>query len=323
MKRKCLLILSVVLSIGSAYCIPHSTTNGTGISVNTVKDSVRFSEAVAYKMLYENQIASNGSILNTIFYALGGLAAAILFVFASNWWFNDKKVKELIREIDTKVQRIKDETYLELSEKISSTSVEKVEELNSFQNKIQTDINIAISNITGQFNSFSDSLLKQIKEDNKDLLSNYQKQLDSFNANYTQQISTLNENLKSSVISIKENINDKEAYLKKLLNSEEKSRLNEINNLKRRIVRNEAWMWEGRNIPNNTLRTLLEELDLKISSDSDLKFVLGQILETSQKLTWLLLSNKTEIREKLTKLPEKYSSIIEEILAITDNVKEL
>ncbi len=82
-------------------------------------NSLGFTEAEAYKLLYENQIKANDAVLKTIFYALGGLATAILAVFASNWWFNEKKVRDVARDIDRQIKDLANTALAELTQKIS------------------------------------------------------------------------------------------------------------------------------------------------------------------------------------------------------------
>ena len=203
--------------------------------VPQLNDTSKLSEEEAYKMLYENQLKSNDAILKTIFYALAGLGTAMIFVFASNWWFNEKKVNEITKGINSQINDLKNEALNELREKINLLSIEKTAEINHSQTKLQEEVTDAITTLTLRFTEFNDKIRAEIKEDNKALSENYQKQLDSFNENYRQQLASLNETISSGYQNLKETIGTKEEFLRSLINVETQSRLNELNLMKEEI----------------------------------------------------------------------------------------
>ncbi|MCX6256528.1 MAG: hypothetical protein NTW49_01280 [Bacteroidia bacterium] len=319
------LFILLLLLILVSFCKQDSNDKiKNQISKIQSKDTTALSEGNAYKMLYENQLKSNDSILKTIFYALGGLGSAVLLMYASTWWFNEKKVRDVINEIDTKIKGVKKDTLTELTENINKLSTEKSTEIYQIQNKLQEETAANITELTLKFTELSEKIRAEIKEDNKGLINNYQKQLETFNQNYVQQINSLNDNIKTLNSDINEKINSKEENLKGLINSETQLRLSEINSIKANIFRNEFWMWDARGVHINALRAQLNELALKLENKySDLHFYLEQILETSKKLSYLYDFDKKEIRKLLTKVPENNMEIVFEILKITDNLKEL
>ncbi len=313
-----LLFFSYIYTFGQSDSLVNTDT----LINNSLTDSLSFNEAKAYKMLYENQIASNNSILNTIFYALGGLGGAILLVFASNWWFNDKKVKDLINDIDTKMLKVEEKIYADLSEKINLLSNKLTEELNKTQKELQEEVTENTKLLTSKFKDFTEKIRKEIKQDNKELLNNYQKQLDSFNINYNQQISTLNSNMNSIYNSLNEKLNDKEKLIKELMSSETNSRIWEIKRINEKIFRNEFYMWDTRGVHVNALTALMNELESLYANDDDLTFYLDQILETCKKLNTLSKYNKKNIENLFKKLPEKYNDLITKILSITSKLPD-
>lgn len=322
MKKYYLALLLTLSSFLFVYC--KQSTHNTDSVLNSVKsNSGQISEEATYKMLYENQVRANESILNTIYYALSGLAAAVLLVFASNWWFNDKKVKDIINEIEDKSQSVKSGILIEVSEKMATLSNLKNEEINVIINKLREDVSESIANQTNNFNVLSDKIRDEIKLENKELLINYQKQLDAFSNTFGQQLSFLNEKINTSSNQLIDKINNKEELLKKIIDNEKESLLSELKITKGKILRNEAWMWEGRDVPVNALRAQLEELDFRLEQKLDLNFYLDMILRTSKKLTWLTSYDKEEIKKALNKLPSEYRTKIDDILLITDNVKDL
>lgn len=315
------LILIATTLLGNASITDIKTTKPI-LKSSTVQpnENATLTESEAYKMLYENQLESNNSILNTILYALGGLGTAILFVFASNWWFNEKKVKELTKGINSQINEAKNEALKEVRERVNSFSNEKTKEINNAQNKLQAEVTTAITVLTKEVTDYKDKIRNEIKGDNKNLSDNYQKQLDTLNEIYTQQISSLNEGISSVSSNLKETINNKEELLKEIINTETESILSKLDSLKENIHRNEFWMWEGRGVPNNAIRAQLRELEIKLKSNSDLTFYLNQILETSKKLKWLEEFEKANIKQTLRIVPEKYKLLVGEIYAITDSL---
>lgn len=250
-----------------------------------IKSPKGLTETEAYKMLYDNQVKANDSILNTIYYALGGLGSAVLLVFASNWWFNDKKVMDIIADIDTKIKEVKKETILELTEKIR----------------------------------------EEIKEDNKDLLNNYQKQLETFNENYRQQIATLNETIASQNTNINEIINSKELLLKELILSEQKIRDAETKAVFKKLHRVEYYMWEARGVSSNAFNALIHELSFKLQTKTDIRDIrlnLKQMSETLDKTPTIYTRQKAKLITLFENLPtdkkliDLKNSIIEKIESV-------
>ena len=224
-------------------------------------DTIGFSEAQAYKMLYENQIKSNDAILKTIFYALGGLATAIIAVFASNWWFNEDKIKQHAKGIDRQINETKNEAFNEVRERVNAFSIEKNSEINNLKIKLTEDFNNNISNLQSRLTEFIEKTRVEIRDDNKSLTDNYQKQLDSFNENYRQQIETLNENIVNFNGSLKQIIELKEEALRLIISDEEKRRNIEVNRLWAKISRTDYYMWKDSGVTRNAAMSLIEEIN--------------------------------------------------------------
>ncbi|HLG34197.1 MAG TPA: hypothetical protein VI757_04895, partial [Bacteroidia bacterium] len=264
---------------------------------------------------YDNQAKYNDAILKTIYYALGGLGTAVLLVFASNWWFNDKKVRDIINEIDTKIKGVKKDTLAELTEKINSFSSEKTSEINQMLIKLQEEVTTTITASTLKFTEFTEKIRAEIKEDNKVLSENYQKQLETFNENYRQQISLLSET-----------INTQHSNLKEILSEEEKKRKDAVNGILQTISRVEFYMWKDSGVFRNAFASLVREMQYKLDKNensSSFQLALKQLTETLDKCTVLYKGDKVEATDVLNKIPESnvVTKLKQEILAKLEKIK--
>lgn len=196
-------------------------------------DSTSMSESKAYKMLYENQVKSNDAVLKTIFYALGGLGTAILLVFGSNWWFNDKKVKDVIRDNEAKIGEIKNSLFSELSEKFNIFYKEKTSEMNIIQVKLQDDITKSISEIGLRFSELQEKIRNENKEDSQILQNNYHDLLKSYNDNLIQQINGSKDAFEEKIKLLSKQIEEYDNKLNDRLSQE-------YNNIKREILLHNA-----------------------------------------------------------------------------------
>ena len=280
-------------------------------------DSNGLSEANAYRMLYDNQVKSNDAILKTIFYALGGLATALVLVFASNWWFNEKKVLDIRAGINAQINDAKRAALNEVGVRIGALAAEKTAQISELQIKLQAEITASIADITSRFNEFHEKIRAEIKEDNKTLLSNYQIQLQSFNENYRQQVSTLNENIKNQADNVKDKIHGTEKTLKHLISTE-------VNSLEQRIARNEFYMWSQGGIMSNALMAQIEELELLLKHPNeytDYDFYLKQLAETVKDLSHISETLKTDAIAAIKKVPDKYNHNKNELLKKLQKMK--
>lgn len=231
MKIVCRLFIIIILPIIFGSNKPDSIERV--MVKDKAVDSNFMSESKAYKLLYENQVKSNDAVLKTIFYALGGLGTAILLVFGSNWWFNDKKVKDIINENQTKIENIKKNILAELQEKINNISLEKISEINKLQVKLKDEITAYISEFGLKYNEFIEKTRDEIKDDKNTLQNSYQDLLKSYNDNLNQQIITIKESFDEKTKLLTNQI--EENYKK----STEKF-TNEYNNIKREILLHNA-----------------------------------------------------------------------------------
>jgi hypothetical protein len=270
----------------------------------TSKDTIQFNETVAYKMLYENQVKSNDAILKTIYYALGALGTAIILVIGGNWWFNTKKVEDLSKGIESRIDNSKETALAEVKEGLSNLSSEKTNEINQIQIKLQEEVTANMTNLTQRFSDFSDRIKEEVKEDIRLSFLQFDELVKIYTENLSTQIksietltnersetlnlktSSLETNLTEKINTIKENLEVRENKLTKNIKNTQKS-------LQAAIHRTTAYMWESRKIFMNALLFFVREgeINLELNNTSMLNLSLENISS-------LLEDDITEINDK-------------------------
>lgn len=119
-------------------------------------------EAQAYKLLYENAKETNGKILDTIYWALGGILAVILFILGTNIYFNFRVNKKEIEDIKNKL-------YIEMSEKNNIVLQSYKEELNEEFRCFSDNQSLQIKNLKSGFDEKTESIKEIIKALEKDI----------------------------------------------------------------------------------------------------------------------------------------------------------
>jgi len=287
--------------------------------VESKKDTIELTEGQAYKMLYDNQVKANDSILKTIYYALGALGTAIILVFGGNWVFNTKKVETFSEGIDAKIESLKVETFSEITEKFNIISTEKTSEINQIQIKLQEEITLNIKDITLKFNVFSEEIRKELRNDNKALAQNFDERIKNFSENLLLQIKTIetlanerSENTNQRIISFEQtqseklNANKEEIFslksemLKNIVKTEE--------SLKASIYRNAGYMWESREIYSNSLMYFALEgmINLKNNYETNLGLALADIIRLLPKLKSIDSYVLKLITELINSLPAEH-----------------
>jgi hypothetical protein len=318
--QKC--ILTIVCILIPTILIFSQQNDKSKINAQQV-ETTGLTEKQAYRMLYDNQVKANDSVLKTIFYALGGLGTALILVFASNWWFNDKKVRDIIGEIDKKVKDLNKDVLAELTEKINLFSSEKTAEIYQMQSKLQEDTTKNIKSLTLKFTDFTDKIRAEIKEDDKELTNSFQKQLELFNENYKQQITYISENISMLSTDLKEIINGKEEILKNLINTEKQATSSQLNSIKGDLYRTAFYMWDGKGVYRNALMSQLDEIGVKVENNyPDLSFYLNHLSETVDKMIELNKSDKDIANIILNKVPEKNKTLAQEIFQKINTLKD-
>lgn len=289
--KKILLTLIFFPILAYSKSIPLSDQKTNSISVSTnLKSQTDSIIAVTFKLLYENQVKANDAVLQTIFYALGGLGAAMIFVFASNWWFNEKKVEEIKKGINSQISS-------EISKK---------------QSDLQKEINTGTTNLTLKFNEFKDKIGSEIKDDNKTLLENYQTQLKSFSENINIQLSTLRTSIDERIDFLQKNqdtnIQNTKSSIDRLKHKIEIS----SKRLQKDALNNEASLWLIKGVPLNAFRCFIAEgvCSIEINYEWNLKYVFIE-LEKALKDIQTVRQSDVDAFNDFIKLVPKDSYVVE------------
>lgn len=327
MKYLICIISIMFISFQFAFCAKVVNANNKPKVDVLVNADSSLSEAKAYKMLYDNEVRSSDSILNTIYYALGGLGTAVLLVLASNWWFNEKKVRDVINDIDKKIVEVKIGILSDLTEKINVLTNEKSTRIDNMQQRLQEEVTASITSITLKHTEFTEKIRAEIKEDNSVLVKNYQKQLETFNDNYRQQLLSLTDSISTISSDMKEQLNERDTSLKGLISIEKQSIFTQLNLIKQKISRNSYYLWDSRGVQRNAFNAQLEELESMMESptfmNKDFSFYLQCISDTVDKLkeSFIYPFDKDLAIKLLTKLPAINQELAQQILTKLEDVK--
>lgn len=266
------------------------------LKTNIEKQKTELTEAEAYKMLYDNQVKANDSVLKTIFYALGALGTSILLVIGGNWWFNTRKVEDFAKGIELKISASKDAALSEIKEKIADLSAEKSSEINLMQIKLQDDVTTNINDITLKFTEFASKINDDFNKSNKLINALFEERIKSYSDNLLMQINTISTltNERSEVVNqkITDIKNDFENAIELFKTDFEKRENNIINkllatekSLQASIYRNAGYMWESRKIIPNALMYFAMEglIHIELKNVGMITLSLDNILELLEK----------------------------------------
>jgi hypothetical protein len=259
--KKTLFLLTFVLSANILFA-----QGAYGNAGNLIQDEHNQKDSLGstYKLLYDNQVKSNDAILKTIFYALGGLGSAMLFVFASNWWFNEKKVERMKQDINNQI----------------SSEIEKL------SSDLKKDASKNIENLNARFSDFNEKTRLELREDNKILTDNYQNQLKAFSENINLQVSIIKTSIDEKIDYTQREVNDNKDKTKNSIDLLKQKINRENKRLKMNLLQTESSLWLIKEVPLNALRCSIEEgiISVEINYSWNLKYVFEDITEILEKI---------------------------------------
>jgi len=307
MKKNYILFILLLLPILFAFKNQDSTNKAKQIIKVQSIDTTGLSEAKAYKMLYEDQVKSNDSILKTIYYALGGLGTAVLLVFASNWWFNEKKVRDTAEGINAQITEAKNAALNEVREKTNTYTSEKNSEINSTLKKLQEDVTSNISNLMVKFTELSDKTRNENTEYNKTLTLSFEERIKNYSENFSMQIKTLEKLLvdrfeihNQKLETIDKTINQK--FDKKIGILESKI-TNESNKIKREVFSTAAELADNKGAYPRAFRNYLEVALTEEKLGWMISYLtLDSILESLQKTKYIYKDEEIDLLRLLKNL---------------------
>lgn len=286
------------LFIISNYCFSKEPVKATESKEIIEKDISN----ITYKMLYDNQVKANDALLNTIFYALGGLGTAMLFVFGSNWWFNDKKVADIKEGIKNQISG----------------------EINNLQIDLQKEITNSKNQVNSLFNDFAEKHRTEVREDYKTLSENYQTQLKNFSDNINIQNSTIKTSTDERFEILQKTIEMNHNKMQELFEEAKKENETATKQLKLDILHSEGSLWVVRGIYLNALRSYLQEgmLSIEIGWTFNLKYVFYYLLDVASKLTYITTPELQRCKTFISSINEEdYVDEKKKLMNIIENVK--
>lgn len=304
MRRKILLaLLYFVLIINSSVKVVTGTTTLpfiTGIeksAYNTsyLDDAVfmtrlnnkNLSETEAYKLLYENAKEVNNRILDTIYWALGGIATVILTLIGSNIFFNvrfnKKEVENIAESQKLQIEDIKNKLLLENREKL-------IEFESITKNEIQNEMKKANEIFLNQINTYNKSNTEQIKNYNEDFKNKFKESDNNFNE-------------------YKKYNTEQIEYLKNEINNNQKVALIAEYGL-------EAEIWDLRGVYDNVLSCLIKKAQLEIQLNLSLTDTLGKLIEALKNKRGISTFEQAKLNQLIKNINNQYELQINNIVEL-------
>lgn len=250
-------------------------------------------EIETYKQMVNNLEYSNEKILNTIYYALSGIAFAFFAIIGANVFLNFRFNKEEIENIkqnnNLKIEEIKNK-YLQMIQ----SELKNFEEISNA--KIKENFDSLLNDIKSQIKIYSDNFSNQIKT-NKDVADNQY-------AEIQEMFEPIRKELKS-----------KTSDIDKIILIKEKKTQIELAGL-------EAEIWSLKEVPSNALTGFIEKANLEIELDMSLELSLQRIIEALKKMRYIATWDFSRITGLLDKIPSEYRLHKEEIENVVKTMKK-
>lgn len=160
------LILSIVFFATTAF-----SEGGNAEEANGLK------EEQAYKMLYEDLKDANGKILDTVYYALAGLAGAAALIIGANTFFsyrtNTKEIEVIKKSLENDMEKFKNDFIKELEARIE-LETEKFIKYITLEQKNQmsiakTEIELKYNSLENKFTLKQNNLQAKLNENSSEL----------------------------------------------------------------------------------------------------------------------------------------------------------
>lgn len=283
--KKVTLLLLILLQISFAYS-QDSFKKLDSLTVNEEKMSLIQKNDSLYLKLYENQREVNGRILDTIFWALGGVLAVILAIIGSNIYFNFKFNK---KEVDI----IKAEAGRDIKEA---------------KNNYLTEIN-------SRFESLSKDLRASVKEEKQSLETNYQERLKTYSDNFKQQIEALNKQIEVQEAMRRRQQDIDKIFIDDAIRPQIILIEMETNENKYEIF----FMKESYNVALSAILKVAE-LELEKGWGWSFEFTGKKIVECLKKVVTISTSDKVSLDYVIEKTGSEHKKLLDEIQALLKNI---
>lgn len=249
------------------------------------------SEAEVYKLLYENAIEVNNRILDTIYWALGGIATVILTLIGSNIFFNvrfnKKEVENIAESQKLQIEDIKNKLLLENREKL-------IEFEGITKNEIQNEMKKVSEIFLNQNNIYNESNTEQIKNYSEDLKNKFIKSNNDFNE-------------------YKKYNTEQIEYLKNKIEKNQKVAL-----IAEYGLGSEIWVLRG--VYNNALTCLINKAQLEVQLDLSLTDTLGKLIETLKNKSGISTFEQADLNRLIKQIPNQYELQINNIVELAKDL---
>lgn len=249
-------------------------------------------EIDTYKQMIENLKYSNDKILDTIYWAIGGVAVAIFTLLGANIFFNFRFNRK-------EIENIKQSFNLQLKGA-----------KNKYDKLIQSEIN-----------NFVEKSNDRIREDFRSLSDNIQNQIKIISDNFSSQINTNEDKLEYKTKQLLERISQMEEKFESEIENVRTSIINTEENIKIELLGNKAKIWKLYDVKSNALTCLIEQALLKIKLGKFLEDSLEGIIEILEKIKEISTWDSAKINELINKIPKEYSLLKEKIESIAKTIK--
>ncbi|PQQ45500.1 hypothetical protein [Bacillus thuringiensis] len=280
-------VVSLVVCTFAFFVFFNSVSYATTSSSN----SEELKSGEAYKLLYENAQEINGKILDTVYWALGGMVGVIILFIGGNIFFNSKVSKN---EMDTMASEYRGK-------------------FTDFKNEIEREL--------GQnFNSLKDALREDSNNNIQALNQRQIELINSFNNSLSSQLTSTKSQLESRVSDIEgvnidqtDAINSTNKQLTKLIEQEveklEKRFIREHKRIQIEILENEGRLFEVKEIHKTVLRSYIEAAIIKAEIGYSLDFSFENIIETIKKCDKIEADYRKNLAELFEVAGPQYDSV--------------
>jgi hypothetical protein len=194
--RSCLVLCCVFyfgFILTQTNCLGSDTINANHVKAERFQQRTTegSSEERYYKLLYQHQIDANDDILKTIFYALGGLGSAMLLVFASNWWFNEKKVKDITKDIERDIRLAREAALTEVSNRLSESQQELQSSFNELKQKTIEEFREQLASGSREMIRTNEQLRLEAREDARRIFGDFDNKFRAFSDSINIQNATI------------------------------------------------------------------------------------------------------------------------------------
>ncbi len=252
---------SLVIILLGFFLVSFTTNDSTtNKKIAVHEDKIDLSEAAAYKLLYENQKESNSKILNTIYWALSAIGTALFAVYGSTWWFNSKKVTDILDQNESRINNIEQNIRAEIKEDVAEIVDVELQIIRKKNDGIYEAAIDRMGEINTDFQNLKDKLNVEIKND----FSEIRKEIKTESNNYQNLLNSHNNNLSNTIHLFKESVSKELSSIRKDLTVKIRTLQNNSTLLEYKLKRIDLKQTYELAMTNKQYKLALQELTRKL-----------------------------------------------------------